>query len=684
MLPTSTFQRESFFHSALLLCICLLIYGGIWQNGWHLDDFGNILNNTALHITDIHPATLFTTFYAHPEETGRLYRPISNFSFALNWFFNQDRTEGYHLVDIFIHFFTAVMLYFSTLLLLQSPALQIKNWSETYRENIAILSTVLWVSAPIHTSAVTYIVQRMAQLAAFFSISAIYCYLKARLHSSRTQQIIFVICFFCCALLALGSKENAVLLFPSILLIEGIFFLQFQRILSFARKNTYLFLFFFLTVTVLAVFFSWNFIEAQSLNYEHRSFTLSERILTEPRILLFYLSQIFFPSVSRLSIAHDIVLSVSLFSPWQTSFAILSCIGLIIFSLFSFYKRPLIAFAILYFFLNHLVESTVLPLELIFEHRNLLPSFFLFLPVATFVVNYIYHNKWATVFCNIACTAFLLQSGLATVERNKAWKDAGTINQDAISKAPNDARSKLNLATWYIQQKKYNEALNLISQAEKFRKNEATINTTIPIALDIRGTIAYEKGEIKKAKQYFHQAYYLRKDYTAVAEKLIAILVELEYYDEALAIISERYAIKKDPKLLLLKASILLRQNKPTASLAVYSQASQFYADLPLITAGKGKAFILLGQYNQADMLLDTAVQQNEPIAKLLQIENSLLFGADQKAYIMINQLIKTIPLVNLIADIDAAKKDSFQIPLNKKLLQQAVLDAAAIMSPSS
>ena len=283
----------------------------------------------------------------------------------------------------------------------------------------------------------------------------------------------------------------------------------------------------------------------------------------------------------------------------------------------------------------------------------------------------------------IACTAFLLQSGFATFERNKAWKNAGTLNQDAVSKAPNDARAKLNLAGWYIEQKQYAEALQLCDQAEKLDKSGASVNTTIPISYQLRGTIAYDQGTLERAVKYFQQAYLLRQDYTAVTEKLIATLVELERYDEALKVIAERREKREDAKLLLLKASILLRQNKPTDSLAVYSQARQFYANLPLITAGKGKAFILLGQYDQADMLLDTAVQQNEPIAKLLQIENSILSGADQRTYVMINQLIKTIPFVNLLADIDAAKKDSFQIPLNKKLLRRAVLDTAAVMSSS-
>ncbi|MCI5141539.1 MAG: hypothetical protein D3909_07400, partial [Candidatus Electrothrix sp. ATG1] len=122
------------------------------------------------------------------------------------------------------------MLYLSCVQLLKTPALRKQEvFSKNQKKQIALLAAALWLAAPIHTSAVTYIVQRMAQLAALFSISAIFFYFRVRLANSKAQQIIFFLCFLCCALLALGSKENTVLLFPSVLLIEGIFFLRFQQ-----------------------------------------------------------------------------------------------------------------------------------------------------------------------------------------------------------------------------------------------------------------------------------------------------------------------------------------------------------------------------------------------------------------------------------------------------------------------
>lgn len=176
----------------------------------------------------------------------------------------------------------------------------------------------------------------------------------------------------------------------------------------------------------------------------------------------------------------------------------------------------------------------------------------------------------------LVCTVFLVQSGLATVKRNKAWKNAGTLSKDAVQKAPRDARARINLAGWYAQQKKYQKALQLCEEAEQRFTSEASLNTIIPIVRNQQGGIAYQIGQPEKALKYFQQAYSLRKDYRAAAEQLIAVLIELKHYDEAQQIITERYAQKEDPYLLLMEASVFLRQRKPANALASYRKAEFF------------------------------------------------------------------------------------------------------------
>ncbi len=680
-MPIRNNLLSSPLHLFLLLLLSTLPYFGTITHDWHLDDPVNILDNTPLHIKDLNVNTLINTFYAYPGEPGKLFRPVANFSFALNWFWGQGQTSGYHLANITIHCLTTIALYLCCLLLLRSPATARHNLKNPQLS--ALLAASLWTLAPIHTQSVTYIVQRMAQLATLFSITAILFFLLARLSTVTKKRFLFSCCFLACALLALGSKENSILLLLSVPLIEGIFFSQ-KKIRNFAEKISPIWwaIIFLIALTVI------GFILSQfSTRYDHRSFTLIERLLTEPRILLFYLSQILFPAASRLSIEHNIIVSTSLFTPWSTLPAILSCIGLLFFSFLRIRTKPLLSFAILFFFINHLVESTFIPLELLYEHRNYLPSLFLFLPVSVFIVNFLSDctekkpQRQQTVIITL-CIGFLLFSGISTIKRNTAWETEESLWQDALSKAPDSARSRINLAASYITKGQHKEALALLEQTKGL--SGATKNRIPAIVLHLKGSIAYKEGDIKQAVGYLQQAFFLRSDYSTVVYKLIALLVEQQRYEEGLSMISERYEEKKEPQLLLIKAALLLRLNKPSESLDTYQAARPFFPGATSITAGQGKAMSLLGHYNQADTILDWAVKNNEPDSILLRIENSLRAGNAKQASQVLKLLIQSVPLNALLQAIESPQTGAFQIPFDHVLLKGALLDTVDNMTTTS
>ena len=113
-----------------------------------------------------------------------------------------------------------------------------------------------------------------------------------------------------------------------------------------------------------------------------RPFSPMERLLTQGRVLFFYVSLLLYPIPSRLTLLHDIDISRTIFDPLTTFAAIVGIILCLLFTALKAKKYPLLSFAILFFILNHLVEGTVIPLELIFEHRNYIPSMFFFVPIA--------------------------------------------------------------------------------------------------------------------------------------------------------------------------------------------------------------------------------------------------------------------------------------------------------------
>ncbi|MFH1102916.1 MAG: hypothetical protein V1714_04030, partial [Pseudomonadota bacterium] len=363
--------------------LILLLYINSLNNSWHLDDEPNILKNTPLHITDLFPETLAKTFYAHPETPGKFYRPIPCLTFALNWFFHQERVVGYHIINIILHLMIAILLYYTCRQLLQTPLMS--DRSALPISDTALLASILWAVNPMQTQAVTYIVQRMAQLGAFFYLAGIFFYIKARLSNNTSISISYAICCMLGFIVALGCKENTATFPLAILLVEIIFF---SPVIRFFPRSTKYRLALIVGLFVAALFFFiifQNYFYSLLQGYEKRTFTLTQRLLTQPRILLFHLSQLFYPVTSRLSVEHDVILSNSLFKPWTTLPAILFCILMIVWAAYQVRKKPLLSFGILFFFTAHLIESTILPLELIFEHRNYLPSLFLFLPAAAWI-----------------------------------------------------------------------------------------------------------------------------------------------------------------------------------------------------------------------------------------------------------------------------------------------------------
>jgi hypothetical protein len=188
----------------------------------------------------------------------------------------------------------------------------------------AVLTASLWAVNPIQIQAVTYVVQRMTILATLFYLLGMHAYLKARMADERNRRFVWgaagVLYFF----LAVGSKENAILLPASLVLLELIGFQGPDQIRQRLPKMLTIVLAVFLLIGLGALFFmQFDPVAYFEKVYSERSFTLSERLLTQSRVVLFYISLLLIPSPNRLSVVHDVVLSKSLCNPWTTLPAIL-------------------------------------------------------------------------------------------------------------------------------------------------------------------------------------------------------------------------------------------------------------------------------------------------------------------------------------------------------------------------
>jgi hypothetical protein len=196
-----------------------------------------------------------------------------------------------------------------------------------------------------------------------------------------------------------------------------------------------------------------------------KEFTFAERVLTQFRVVIHYISLVIFPHPSRLNLDYDFPLSHSLTDPITTLFCMGAIAGLIGLAIYMAKKERLLSFCILWFLGNLVIESSFIPLAVIFEHRTYLPSMLVSLAAVTLAFRYI-KLKWLKVgvFC-----AVLVVSSVWTYHRNSIWSDEVTLWGDCVEKSPKKPRPRLNLAMALDSKRRLEEAMSHFYEALRIK-----------------------------------------------------------------------------------------------------------------------------------------------------------------------------------------------------------------------
>jgi len=646
-----------------LLILLLAVYSNSFQGDWHFDDFPNIVKNSHIQIKSLSLPELKQSITGIYQD--RLLRPFSYASFALNYYVGGLNVFGFHLVNFFIHYLSSVFLFLFIFNTLKLPLC--KNQYENIAYPVALLATVLWSVHPVFVTSVSYIVQRMTSMAGLFYIMSMYFYLKGRMSKTKGKSIGF---FIFCALAGMASlltKENAVMLPFSILLfdlllIQGATKENIKRFLKILIAPLLLFI-------IVGFLYTGGFSNAFS-GYAGRDFTMYERLLTEPRVIIFYLSLLFYPIHSRLTLLYDIDISHSLLQPWTTLPAILLILFIIATAIYLCRKRPLMSFCILFFFLNHIIEGTVIPLELIYEHRNYLPAMFLFIPVAQFfvyVLDYFSYKRLLQIAVALGVIIIIVGLGDVTFRRNAIFSDEFLLWSDNIEKYPNLSRPYSNIGYFYILHDQKAKALEYFIKAKDLDKFS---NTQIKAILEYNlGLLYYHEGQYEIALPYLEKAYNLHPSYFMTAVYKANILLLKGDYDAAHLLI-EPLAKKhsKNTRLNELFCLILFKEKKFAEA---EDHAKKFlkrnsYSTFPLpilaeISRIKGNIFsaIMFWKLYQQDLPFDPYA--NIALIELASETNDLSLLDNELA--RLNCLKTTRTLKNYINDISHQKNLLVYVP---------------------
>ncbi len=462
---------------------------------FYLDDFHTILERALIYKN----GSLAEIWGYSPA------RFIAFYSFYLNYQIGALNLAAYHLVNIAIHLGGGFAAFLLTRLLLNTPAIagaggsvERLTWQSAW---LPFAVAMIFLLHPLQTQAVTYIVQRMSSLVAFFYLACLACYLKGRLTGNGWPWFLGAVLL---ALAAFLTKQNSFTLPFAIVLVELLLFnaasAKPSTLLGMAAGAV--------GASIVALQFLWlatghgGLISPSaiaSLTTENDVLSRMDYFASQQEVLWRYIGLFFWPVDQRLDYA--IALRTSLWL-YPTVVLFLGHL-LVLYVAFLIRKRfPLVSFGLFFYYLAHAVESSVLPIrDLMFEHRAYLPNYGLALVVGSVLVfgaQLLYQrSRWLPIFLAVAIISAM---GTTTWLRNNLWRDNVAFLNDNARLSPLHYRPLSQLGLAYLTRKQFAQGIETLKQS--IRVFNAAIGNTGDLELppEVFGNLLLAKalnGETK-------------------------------------------------------------------------------------------------------------------------------------------------------------------------------------------
>lgn len=435
---------------SLLLGVACIAYLPGLGGSLHFDDYPNL---GGLATADSFLKRLDFVFSG---EAGPIGRPLALATFSLQQSAWPENVTLLLATNLSFHLIAGVAVYLLAWALARSQSL-IKGEQHT----LAILTTGFWLLSPLLASTQLMLVQRMATLSGLFVFLGLAAYAWGRvLHLERPvlgSALTFVGLLVGTGLATL-SKENGALLPLLALTIEY----TLLRVAPQGRSSW---------TTTVSRWLIWGgtafillYLASRLpglLTHGGREYSALARFLTQPMILWEYVWHLAVPSVSVVSPFTDDVKAIS--SLTDRTF-ILSTIAWILMIASAFWYRTryrVWSFSVFFFLGAHLLESSVINLELYFPHRNYVAAFAVYfgLSYATTMAPRQFSTLLRTgAFAYLAMFAVILWSATSLWGNPRIAAEIWAINQ------PDSARAQHYLAGAYVDEGDLVTAHRLLDQ----------------------------------------------------------------------------------------------------------------------------------------------------------------------------------------------------------------------------
>jgi hypothetical protein len=452
--PQNPSMRIGLLLPAALLATFVAYFRGLAGPMWY-DDYSN----------------LYALFNASPDDgarslidryllnfSGPTGRPVVMLTFILNALLTPVNLWAWKLTNLLIHLANGLLVFLLARTLLE----RFEGNGPSKNTLLGLLVASAWMLMPLHVSTVLYTVQRFTELSTFFTLLGLLCYSKGRFQVMGGYQAGWFWLLSSILVLwplAIFSKETGLLLAFYVLVLESVIYAQAGS----ARRDRRWALATMLAIAVPAIAAAFLFILQGQLEagYLLREYTPIQRLMTEARVLVEYARLTLFPDIGSMGFHHDdIKISKSLLNPPATLLSILTLSATVLIAVRLNRQAPLVMLGIGLFLVGHLLESTIIPLDLMYEHRQYFPSFGLWLAFVT-GLSALPMNRRVLV---ATMTLLILLSGVMTWQRATAWADERTMLAQMLRAQPDSLRLNLILANRLAESGHFFEARQLLDR----------------------------------------------------------------------------------------------------------------------------------------------------------------------------------------------------------------------------